>query len=233
MECSHSEMKRNDRQRVPHRRVKAGRKRCQGSRLWSKVADTPSEGPTRLGFIRQIIFKILRHLIFKMTRRIDRCCPKTPKLSLRRYAMTKAEGPRPWQARSRMREPRQAAGQARSSKLGDRRCRPLCLSRMPQAGAAGATLESLLRPAPLTAWVLSAGERGFSVVSPRVTARGACSSAAAELGRRLPRSAHGSGHSSFLPFLQTQGMKGQMRVAFFRPPLARGLAYSLIQPDGR
>jgi len=28
---------------------------------------TPSEGPSRLGCIRQIIFKILRHLIFKMT----------------------------------------------------------------------------------------------------------------------------------------------------------------------
>jgi hypothetical protein len=68
-------------------------------------------------------------------------------------------------------EPRQAAGQTRSSKPGDRRCRPLCLLRRPQAGAAGATLESLRRPAALTAWILPAGERGFSVVSRRVMAR--------------------------------------------------------------
>jgi hypothetical protein len=32
-----------------------------------KVADTPSESSTRLGCIRQVIFKIPRHLIFKMT----------------------------------------------------------------------------------------------------------------------------------------------------------------------
>ena len=38
------------------------------------LADTPSEGLTRLGCTRQIIFKIRRHLIFKM--RTGGCCPQ-------------------------------------------------------------------------------------------------------------------------------------------------------------
>ena len=38
---------------------------------------------------------------------------------------------------------------------------------MAPAGAAGATLESLLRPAPLSAWVLSAGANAGSPLSAR------------------------------------------------------------------